>query len=401
MVAIERSRASHIPRAACPSRTRTLREGDRADDVRALQRQLNARGAQLDVDGVFGVRMAAAVDGFQRSHGLDANGVAGPRTMAKLGAGRAGQGDLLKRGDRGRDVLAAERKLHKLGYDTGRVDGVFDAKTVKVVRAFKGDESGRDRTGRLGDAGQAALSRASSSWDHAPLRGRVMKNHGARRRLDALTATQATAPRADGKVGLGEGDAGRDSARAICNVQAHLGSVGYGVGKVDGVFDGRTTAAVQRFQRKSGLPVTGRVDPPTWQALQRTQRLATSSTSPAQRVGEQSAAVRHTERQLSKLGYDVGRVDGRFDGVGAGTPRAIDKAVRDGGVVRPIAARLTSTSEFGYTGADGAPADNGVRHHAGRDWFAPGGATVRSPVSGKVVEVRPSRGNSGHLKRFL
>ena len=36
---------------------------------------------------------------------------------------------------------------------------------------------------------------------------------------------------------------------------------------VDGVFGERTLEAVLRFQKKAGLPLTGRADPATWEAL--------------------------------------------------------------------------------------------------------------------------------------
>ena len=36
---------------------------------------------------------------------------------------------------------------------------------------------------------------------------------------------------------------------------------------VDGVFGERTLEAVLRFQKKAGLPMTGRADPATWEAL--------------------------------------------------------------------------------------------------------------------------------------
>ena len=36
---------------------------------------------------------------------------------------------------------------------------------------------------------------------------------------------------------------------------------------VDGVFGERTLEAVLRFQKKAGLPMTGRADPDTWEAL--------------------------------------------------------------------------------------------------------------------------------------
>jgi peptidoglycan hydrolase-like protein with peptidoglycan-binding domain len=74
--------------AARPTTTdvgsRTLRRGDTGDDVRALQRSLNERGARLQEDGVFGRETERAVRGFQREQGIGTAGVVGARTREKL-----------------------------------------------------------------------------------------------------------------------------------------------------------------------------------------------------------------------------------------------------------------------------------------------------------------------------
>lgn len=55
------------------------------DRVRQLQLALNVFGAGLDADGEFGPRTEAAVKAYQRSNGLEVDGIAGPLTLAKLG----------------------------------------------------------------------------------------------------------------------------------------------------------------------------------------------------------------------------------------------------------------------------------------------------------------------------
>lgn len=65
--------------------------------------------------------------------------------------------------------------------------------------------------------------------------------------------------------------------------------------------------------------------------------------------------------------------------------------------VKPVPHELTDLSEFAVADAEGAPAADGQRYHAGKDWFAPGGTAVRSPIDGKVVEVTPSSGSSGQI----
>jgi hypothetical protein len=70
----------------------TLRRGSRGPAVRELQGQLNhwlrrAGGNPLPQDGVFGPGTELAVRRFQRSHGLRADGIAGPRTRSALALG--------------------------------------------------------------------------------------------------------------------------------------------------------------------------------------------------------------------------------------------------------------------------------------------------------------------------
>jgi hypothetical protein len=59
--------------------------GDRGPEVTALQRRLSAAGIAVSVDGQFGPGTRAAVIAFQSSHGLTADGTAGPLTRAALG----------------------------------------------------------------------------------------------------------------------------------------------------------------------------------------------------------------------------------------------------------------------------------------------------------------------------
>jgi len=68
----------HIP--AWPE----LKLGARSVAVRQLQALLNAHGASLTVDGVFGDGTRAAVRAFQAAKRIKVDGVAGPQTYATL-----------------------------------------------------------------------------------------------------------------------------------------------------------------------------------------------------------------------------------------------------------------------------------------------------------------------------
>lgn len=57
---------------------------NRREIVQQLQGLLNAQGFTLREDGLFGLNTRNAVRKFQEAHGLDADGVVGPRTWAAL-----------------------------------------------------------------------------------------------------------------------------------------------------------------------------------------------------------------------------------------------------------------------------------------------------------------------------
>jgi len=67
-----------------PSRP-TIRQGDRGEDVRELQRLLTNLGFNPGpVDGIFGNGTANAVRAFQRANNLNADGIVGPLTWTAL-----------------------------------------------------------------------------------------------------------------------------------------------------------------------------------------------------------------------------------------------------------------------------------------------------------------------------
>ena len=61
-------------------------QGETGKRVSDLQARLNALGAKLKVDGIFGPKTLAAVKAFQKSHGLRVDGLVGPKTTAALRA---------------------------------------------------------------------------------------------------------------------------------------------------------------------------------------------------------------------------------------------------------------------------------------------------------------------------
>lgn len=66
--------------------TRLLKKGSKGADVKELQRLLNeASGANLADDGNFGSKTEKAVKAYQKTAGLKADGIAGKKTITRLG----------------------------------------------------------------------------------------------------------------------------------------------------------------------------------------------------------------------------------------------------------------------------------------------------------------------------
>lgn len=73
-----------LGRALAAAKATTLRVGAKGDAVVWLQTLLNQRGAKLTTDGDFGSATSKAVIAFQRTRGLPADGIVGPRTWGAL-----------------------------------------------------------------------------------------------------------------------------------------------------------------------------------------------------------------------------------------------------------------------------------------------------------------------------
>jgi len=98
-------------------------------------------GAPVDADGIFGPATRAALEAFQRLRGLRVDGVCGPQTWNTLVEAGFRMGDrfLYRRTPmlRGDDVAELQQRLCTLGFDTGRVDGIFGDATVQALDEFQ------------------------------------------------------------------------------------------------------------------------------------------------------------------------------------------------------------------------------------------------------------------------
>lgn len=107
-----------------------------------LHRLLARAGFEVDSDAAtFDDTTAEALRRFQRSRGLIDDGVCGPITWAALveASNRLGDRMLYLRSPmtRGDDVAELQQRLGALGFDAGRVDGIFGPDTERAVRDFQ------------------------------------------------------------------------------------------------------------------------------------------------------------------------------------------------------------------------------------------------------------------------
>jgi peptidoglycan hydrolase-like protein with peptidoglycan-binding domain len=149
--------------------------------VPGLQVALKARGLYAGpIDGIAGQLTKRGVRSFQRRSGLAVDGIAGPRTRAKLGRlGRPNYGRrMIRHGMVGWDVSVLQFLLARRGVAAGGIDGIFGPGTHQAVRRFQA------RSGLLADGIVGPVTR------------QALKHGGprkARRSRGPVTATQVRA----------------------------------------------------------------------------------------------------------------------------------------------------------------------------------------------------------------
>jgi len=153
-----------------------LRRGSSGDLVKTLQAVLNAHGASLTIDGIFGTGTEAAVINVQSSHGSSVDGIVGPETAAALQGGASSSGTevsstsvstssvtgspLLMRGSTGALVQALQTLLNSHGASL-TVDGDFGAQTYAAVTGFQ-SANGLTVDGQVGPQTASKLNSSSA-----------------------------------------------------------------------------------------------------------------------------------------------------------------------------------------------------------------------------------------------
>lgn len=121
--------------------------GDQGNAVRDIQDRLAALGFESSNGdrGAFDEPTRAAVIEFQKAKGLDADGIVGPDTWRSLYEAGYRLGDRLifmrRPMLRGEDVAELQARLNSLGFDSGKVDGIFGPDTERAVIEFQANRN--------------------------------------------------------------------------------------------------------------------------------------------------------------------------------------------------------------------------------------------------------------------
>lgn len=115
-----------------------LELGFRGAAVRILQKKLADEGVYKGpLSAKFDAATKAAVQAFEKKHGMRADGVAGMWLWAKLGGAGVGSGPRLAQGSRGEQVEVLQRKLAAQRLYKGPIDGDFGPITAAALKAFE------------------------------------------------------------------------------------------------------------------------------------------------------------------------------------------------------------------------------------------------------------------------
>jgi len=356
-----------------------LKVGARGDDVKVLQRALIAAGVSVrgGADGVFGPATAAALTSYQQANGLAATGVVDDAVIAKLALvpgvpapaptpaptpapSTGGSYVGLTVGSNGALVKDLQRALMQTGLALrGGADGVFGNLTRATLQQYQ-QSQGREQTGVVTDADAIALA------------------------LGASGTPQSVGSQAGFAV-LGE------RGERVKALQQSLLKAGITLaGGADGVFGAATTGAILTFQRREGLPATGRVDQAT-----------------ADRVGN-AAAPAPTPPSSAGVTLEVFPVQGKcWFGDTWQAPRSGGRlhegvdiiAARGNLLYAAVSGRISRI----YVDSPGSLAGNGLRiaqdngtyiTYLHMDTLAPGIALGVPVTAGQVVGTLGSTGNS-------
>ena len=339
--------------------TKTLRPGDKDEEVKLLQQRLKDLGYYTgNITGVYNTATTEAVKAFQKKSSLEQDGILGPITRTVLYGVNAIYAVptaipvstptptttpitpenviVIRAGSMGEVVRRLQARLQELGYYTSRLDGVYLTDDIEAVRAFQ-SANGLKVDGKAGYETQTAL------YSDSAIRG------NANITTDSSSALVST---------LRYGSEGAE----VTTLQNRLIALGYLAGSADGKFGRDTKAAVIAFQKANQLDADGVVGTDTSARLYASNVVSnTVSTTETLRVGAVSDAVRDMQNRLITLGYlENGQADGKFGVKTSLALIAFQKAnglTADGIAGTKTFAKLNSTSAITAGGTDSTTSD--------------------------------------------
>ena len=164
------------------------RRGDTGPAVAEIRDRLGRLGLLAPTDvgldpstASFDDAVDGAVRAFQQQRGLTVDGVVGVQTFRRLEEARWVLGDRvlsyspghLVSGD---DVLALQQRLSGLGFDLGRVDGVFGVRTDAALREFQ-RSVGVDADGTCGPDTFRAITRLARTMSGGGMASTLREMH--------------------------------------------------------------------------------------------------------------------------------------------------------------------------------------------------------------------------------
>ncbi len=291
--------------------TKTLRRGAKGSDVRELQDMLQGLGFYTKaIDGIYGKGTVTAVKAFQREAGLKADGIAGPKTLAKLyeNAEPAAEAPdepgiepeketpqepepaaepvytVLASGARGEAVRKLQTALKARGYYTKKLDGIYGKGTAAAVEAFQrsaglaGNGIADSLTQRLlygaqpGEAPQEQPAEQAQEVQpeqpEAPADEQAAEQPAltgaepegeAEEQPEELPEEQQEEPQEQAPEQMAAVSSLRmgNHGDAVAEMKTKLHYIGYYTGSLDGEFDVNTRSAVTAFQKARGLSQDG------------------------------------------------------------------------------------------------------------------------------------------------
>ena len=236
-----------------------------------------------------------------------------------------------------RVLLPIQRSLKSMGFDIGVVDGVLGPRTREAIRQYQAD-NGLTVDGAATEALQQHMEQAARPETAAEPTEDAPEAAAPEALAEPDTEAAGTAETANASDASGD-RAGEDDTAAgapeeelytwadpslLLPIQRYLTTLGFGIGRPDGILGPRTREAIRRYQEDNDLPVDGTatevlkrhmerrldIDPDQTAAAAGTSRPPELPALPEAPPAEPSILVQQIQERLSRLGYNIGPADG-------------------------------------------------------------------------------------------